>query len=82
MVDPMNPTLLGLGVAKGTLSLVSHSATGFFGFASKMISSGGYAAAALFMDNIYLQRCAKFIEIIGKFEEKHPNRSLQKLPLP
>jgi len=75
MVDPMNPTLLGLGVAKGTLSLVSHSATGFFGFASKMISSGGYAAAALSMDNTYLQRRAKFIEIIGKFEE---NRSQPK----
>jgi hypothetical protein len=69
MIDPMNPTLVGLGVAKGTLSLVSHSATGFFGFASKMISSGGYAAAALSLDNTYLQRRAKFIEIIGKFED-------------
>ena len=33
---PQNPSRVGIGVAKGTLSLLSHSASGIFGFASKV----------------------------------------------
>ena len=51
--SPTDPSRLGIGVAKGILSLVSHSASGIFGFASKMSATAGQAAATLSMDDHY-----------------------------
>ena len=45
-----NPSELGLGVVRGALSLVSNSASGVFGFASKFSASFGQLAAVLSMD--------------------------------
>ena len=53
--SPKNPSRLGIGVAKGTLSLVSHSASGLFGFFAKMSATAGQAAAALSFDDDYKQ---------------------------
>ena len=50
---PNNPSRVGIGVAKGTLSLLSHSASGVFGFAAKMAASAGQAAASLSFDANY-----------------------------
>mmetsp|Transcript_7066 Transcript_7066/g.10134 ORF Transcript_7066/g.10134 Transcript_7066/m.10134 type:complete len:1164 (-) Transcript_7066:299-3790(-) len=52
---PKNPSRVGMGVAKGTLSLLSHSASGLFGFAAKMTASAGQAAATLSFDAEYTQ---------------------------
>jgi len=53
--SPKDPSRIGIGVAKGTLSLVSHSASGVFGFASKMSATAGQAAAQLSFDRYYKQ---------------------------
>jgi len=53
--SPKDPSRIGIGVAKGTLSLVSHSASGIFGFASKMSATAGQAAAQLSFDKYYKQ---------------------------
>lgn len=53
--SPTDPSRIGIGVAKGTLSLVSHSASGIFGFASKMSATAGQAAAQLSFDKYYKQ---------------------------
>lgn len=53
--SPKDPTRVGLGLAKGTLSLVSHSATGIFGFASKMSATAGQGVAQLSFDDYYKQ---------------------------
>ena len=53
--SPKDPSRIGIGVAKGTLSLVSHSASGIFGFASKMSATAGQAAAQLSFDRYYKQ---------------------------
>ena len=50
-----DPSRIGVGVAKGTLSLISHSASGIFGFASKMSATAGQAAAQLSFDDYYKQ---------------------------
>jgi Vacuolar-sorting-associated 13 protein C-terminal len=50
---PNNPSRVGIGVAKGTLSLLSHSASGVFGFAAKMAATAGQAAASLSFDANY-----------------------------
>jgi len=51
--SPTDPSRLGLGVAKGTLSLFSHSASGFFGFLSKVSASAGQVVAVLSLDPEY-----------------------------
>jgi len=53
-----NPTNLVLGFGRGTLSLVSHSTSGMFGFASKMSSTLGTAAVTLSFDKEYKNRRA------------------------
>jgi hypothetical protein len=53
--SPNNPSRVGIGVAKGTLSLFSHSASGIFGFAAKMLATAGQAAAIFTLDKDYQQ---------------------------
>ena len=48
-----NPSELGLGVVRGTLSLVSNSASGVLGFASKFSETFGHLAAFLSMDRTF-----------------------------
>ena len=45
-----NPSRFGVGVARGTLSLVSNSASGVFGFFSNVGSTVGHTAAILTLD--------------------------------
>ena len=51
--SPTNPSLVGIGVAKGTLSLFSHSTSGIFGFIAKTTAAAGQAAAMLSLDPEY-----------------------------
>jgi hypothetical protein len=51
--SPHKPGRVGVGVAKGTLSLFSHSASGFFALAAKMMASAGQLAANLSLDPEY-----------------------------
>ena len=48
-----NPSRVGVGVLKGTLSLVSNSASGIFGFASNLGATVGHTAALLTLDEQY-----------------------------
>lgn len=45
-----NPSRVGVGVLKGTLSLVSNSASGIFGFASNLGATVGHTATMLTLD--------------------------------
>lgn len=54
-----SPTALGVGVVKGTLSLVSHTTSGVFSFASKLSSQVGTGVATLSMDDDFKQRHAR-----------------------
>jgi len=45
-----NPSRVGVGVLKGTLSLVSNSASGIFGFASNLGATVGHGATQLTLD--------------------------------
>ena len=53
MRSPTDPSRVGIGVAKGTLSLFSHSTSGFFGFASKVSAAAGQGLATLSLDKKY-----------------------------
>uniref|UniRef100_A0A7S2NZJ1 Vacuolar protein sorting-associated protein 13 DH-like domain-containing protein n=1 Tax=Leptocylindrus danicus TaxID=163516 RepID=A0A7S2NZJ1_9STRA len=53
-----SPNELGIGVVKGTLSLVSHSAQGVFGLTSKMSSAVGKVAARVSMDENFRKKQA------------------------
>lgn len=48
-----NPSRVGVGVLKGTLSLVSNSASGIFGFASNLGATIGETATLLTLDQHY-----------------------------
>ena len=48
--DPTDPSMVGIGVAKGTLSLVSHSTSGFFAFCAKVSATAGQTVATLSLD--------------------------------
>jgi hypothetical protein len=50
LTSPTDASLVGLGVAQGALSLLSHSASGFFGFATKVSAAAGQAVATLSFD--------------------------------
>ena len=49
-IKDKNASSVGIGVAKGTLSLFSHSASGFFGFTSKIFAVAGQALASASCD--------------------------------
>jgi hypothetical protein len=53
--SPTNVNQVGIGVAKGTISLFSHSASGIFGFVAKASATAGQAAAILSLDAEYRQ---------------------------
>lgn len=53
--SPTNVNQVGIGVAKGTISLFSHSASGIFGFAAKMSAAAGQAAAIASLDPEFRQ---------------------------
>ncbi|KAL7555284.1 hypothetical protein ACHAWF_018921 [Thalassiosira exigua] len=46
-----NPSRVGVGVLKGTLSLLSNSASGIFGFASNLGATVGHTATTLTLDS-------------------------------
>jgi hypothetical protein len=48
--SPTDPSLVGIGVAKGTISLLSHSASGFFAMMAKLSATAGQALATLSLD--------------------------------
>lgn len=50
MKSPTDPSRVGLGVAQGTLSLVSHSVSGFFGVLAKVSAAAGQGVASLSLD--------------------------------
>jgi len=47
---PTDPSRVGLGVAQGTLSLVSYSVSGFFGVLAKVSARAGQGVAVLSLD--------------------------------
>jgi hypothetical protein len=53
MRTPTDPSRAGIILAQGTLSLVSHSASGFFGTLARVSASAGQAVAALSLDADY-----------------------------
>lgn len=70
--SPNNPSKLGIGVAKGTLSLLSHFFSGIFGFVSNISEAGGTAAAALSFDEHFKrwhkqQVADHFLHMHGQF---------------
>ena len=50
-----NVNQVGIGVAKGTISLFSHSTSGIFGFLAKMSASAGQTVAAFSLDSEFRQ---------------------------
>jgi len=48
--SPTDPSRVGLGVAQGTLSCVSYSASGFFGVLAKVSARAGQGVAVLSLD--------------------------------
>lgn len=53
MRSPTDASGVGIGVAKGTLSLLSHSASGFFGFWVKISAAAGQGLTWLTLDPDY-----------------------------
>jgi Vacuolar-sorting-associated 13 protein C-terminal len=72
--SPKNPSRLGLGVAKGTLSLVSHSASGLFGFAAKMSATAAQTAAIFSFDHEYQEWHREHILAEAKNLDRHWKR--------
>jgi hypothetical protein len=50
LASPTDASRVGLSVAQGALSLLSHSTSGFFGFATKVSAAAGQAVAILSLD--------------------------------
>ena len=50
MKSPTDPSRVGIGVATGVMSLVSHSTSGFFGAMAKVASAAGHGVATLSLD--------------------------------
>ena len=55
MKSPANVKQVGIGVGKGTVSFLSHSASGFFGFTARLFSQAGQATAFFSLDSEYRQ---------------------------
>ena len=62
-----SPTALGVGMVKGTLSLVSHTTSGVFSFASKLSMQVGTGVATLSLDDDFKQRHARSQEERSRF---------------
>lgn len=77
---PNNPSSVGIGVAKGTLSLLSHSTSGLFGFAAKMAATAGQAAASLSFDAEYQRWHRDMIVAEAKsLDRQYKKRGLQSI---
>lgn len=50
LASPTDASRVGLSVVQGALSLLSHSTSGFFGFATKVSAAAGQAVAILSLD--------------------------------
>ena len=75
---PKNPSKVGIGIAKGTLSLFSHSASGVFGFTAKMAATAGQAAATLSFDTEYVRWHREMILVEAKsLDRQYRKRGLQ-----
>ena len=55
MKSPANVKEVGIGVGKGTVSFLSHSASGFFGFSARLFSQAGQGMALFSFDSDYRQ---------------------------
>ena len=55
MKSPANVKEVGIGVGKGTVSFLSHSASGFFGFSARLLSQAGQGVAVFSFDSEYRQ---------------------------
>lgn len=55
MKSPANVKQVGIGVGKGTVSFLSHSASGFFGFSARLLSQAGQFTAFFSLDSEYRQ---------------------------
>ena len=55
MKSPANVKEVGIGVGKGTVSFLSHSASGFFGFSARLLSQAGQGVAFFSFDSEYRQ---------------------------
>jgi len=55
MKSPANVKQVGIGVGKGTVSFLSHSASGFFGFTARLFSQVGQGMAFFSLDSDYRQ---------------------------
>jgi len=55
MKDPANVKQVGIGVGKGTVSFLSHGASGIFGFAARVFSQLGQTTAFFSLDSDYRQ---------------------------
>lgn len=53
--SPANVKQVGIGVGKGTVSFLSHSASGIFGLTARLLSQAGQATALLSFDSEYRQ---------------------------
>ena len=78
---PNDPTRVGMGVAKGTLSLFSHSASGVFGFISKMSASAGQVVAVLSLDDEFQQWHSNVVVAEAKgLNRQWKRRGVQSVP--
>jgi hypothetical protein len=79
--SPNDPSRVGMGVAKGTLSLFSHSASGVFGFVSKMSASAGQIVAVLSLDDEFKQWHSDVIVAEAKgLNRQWKRRGVQSVP--
>jgi len=53
--NPTNVKQVGIGVGKGTVSLFSHSTSGFFGFTARLFSQAGQFTSFFSLDSEYRQ---------------------------
>ena len=79
--SPNDPSRVGMGVAKGTLSLFSHSASGIFGFISKMSASAGQVVATLSLDDDFKEWHSDVIVAEAKgLNRQWKRRGVQSVP--
>lgn len=55
MKSPANVKQVGIGVGKGTVSFLSHSASGIFGLTARLLSQAGQGMALMSFDSEYRQ---------------------------
>lgn len=71
--SPINPSRLGVGFAKGTLSLVSNSASGVFGLAARISGGAARGLSTLSMDSKFQMQHAQAAQA-HKSSQQHSTR--------